>query len=133
MLTLRPVDLQQEEARAALHSQGRRTDVAHNAPSLQSGVRVRFFALTFIGMLCATVISFVWEVRSLKQHSSNYGYDEVLGTESSSLSSANFLSNCSDDSLAIAGASKDGLDTLRASAIATHAAASPTASFTSRE
>ena len=133
MLTLRPIDLQQEQASAPLHSQGRRTDVAHGARSLQSGVRVRSFALALIGLLCATVISFVSEIRSLKQHSSNYGYDEVLGTESSSLSSANFLSNCSDDSRATARASKDGLDGLGVSAITAHAAASPTANFTSRE
>jgi hypothetical protein len=133
MLTLRPTDLQQEEAPAPLHRQGRRTDLPLDAPSLQSGVRVRSFALAFIGVLCATVISFVSEIRSLKQHSSNYGYDEALGTESSSLSSANFLSNCSDDSRATARASKDGLDGLGVSAIAAHAAASPTANFTSRE
>jgi hypothetical protein len=127
MLTLRPIELQQQEARAPLHSQ------AHNAPSLQSGVRVRAVALAFIGMLCATVISFVSEIRSLKQHSSNYGYDEALGTESSSLSGANFLSNCSNDSRATVRASKDGLDGLGVSAIAAHPVGSPTASFTSRE
>jgi hypothetical protein len=133
MLTLRPIDLQQEQASAPLHSQGRRTDVAHNAQSLQSAVRVRSVVLAFIGMLCATVISFVSEIRSLKQHSSSYGYDEALGTESSSLSGANFLSNCFDDSRTTSRASKDGLDGLGVSAIAAHAAASPTASFTSRE
>ena len=133
MLTLRPIDLRREEARAPLHSQGRRTDVAHGARSLQSGVRVRSFALALIGLLCATVISFVSEIRSLKQHSSNYGYDEAFGTESSSVPSANFLSNCSDDSRATARASKDGLDGLGVSAITAHAAASPTANFTSRE
>ena len=128
MLTLRPTDLQHEEAPAPLQRQGCRTDLPLDAPSLQSGVRV-----AFIGMLCATVISFLSEIRSLKQHSSDYGYDEALGTESSSLSSANFLSNCSDASRATARASKDGLDGLGVSAIAAHAAASPTASFTSRE
>jgi hypothetical protein len=133
MLTLQPTDLQQEEGPASLHSQGRRADLAHDAPSLQSSVRVRSFALAFMGMLCATVISFVSEIRSLKHHSSNYGYDEALGTESSSLSRANFLSHCSDDSRAAARASKDGLDGLGVSAIAADAAASPTASFTSRE
>jgi hypothetical protein len=133
MLTLRPTYLQQEEAPAPLHRQGRQTDLPLDGPSLQSGVRVRSFALAFVGVLCATVISFVSEIRSLKQHSSNYGYDEALGTESSSVPSANFLSNCSDDSRATARAPKDGLDGLGVSAIAAHAAASPTANFTSRE
>jgi hypothetical protein len=63
-------------------------------------------------MLCATVIELVSEIRSLKPHSPDYGYDEALGTETSFLSSANFLSNCSDDGPATAGASKDGLDSL---------------------
>jgi hypothetical protein len=110
--------LQQEEAPAPLHRQGRPPHLPLDAPSLQAGVRVSSFALAFVGMLCATVIAFVSEVRSLKQHSPNYGYDEALGTETSSLSSANFLSNCSDDSRATARASKDGWDGLGVSAIA---------------
>jgi hypothetical protein len=133
MLTLRPTDLQKEEAPAPLHRQGRPPDLPLDAPSLQSDVRVRSFALAFVGMLCATVIAFVSEIGSLRQHSPNYGYDEALGTDTYSLSRANFLSNCSDDSRATARASKNGLDGLGVSTIAAHAAASPTASFTSRE
>jgi hypothetical protein len=133
MLTPRPTDFQQEEGPPLLRRQGRPTDLPLGAPSLQSGAWVRSFALAFIGMLCVTVISFVSEIRSLKQHSSDYGYDEALGTESSSLSNANFLSNCSDDSRATARASKGGLDGLGVSPIAAHAAASSTASFTPTE
>jgi hypothetical protein len=81
-------------------------------------------------------IGFVWEIRPLKLDSPEYGYDEALGTETSSLPSANFLTNCADNcadhSPAIARASKDGVDRLAASAIV-HAAASPTAGFTPTE
>ena len=133
MFTLRPTDLQQEEAPAPLHREGRRTNLPLDAPSLQLDPRVRSFALAFVGMLCATVIAFVSEIRSLKQHSPNYGYDEALGTETSPLSTANLLSNCSDGSRASARASKDRLVGLGVSAIAAHATASPTVSFTSRE
>jgi hypothetical protein len=89
--------------------------------------RVRSFALAFVGLLCAMVIGFVSEIRPLEPDSPDYGYDEALETETSSLSSANFLSNCSDDGPTIAGASKDGLDRLGVSVIVAHAAASPTA------
>jgi len=125
--------LQQEEASARLHRQERQADVPLAAPSVQSDARVRSFALAFVGLLCATVIGFVSEIRPLKPDSPDYGYDEALGTVASSLSSANFLSNCADDSPAIARASKDGLDKLRVSAIAARAAASSTASFTPTE
>jgi hypothetical protein len=119
--------LQQDEAPARLHRQERPTDVPPDAPSNRSDVRVRPFALAFVGLLRATVIGFVSEIRPLEPDSPDNGYDEALGTETSSMSSANFLSNCSDDGPTIAGASKDGLDRLGVSAIAAHAAASPTA------
>jgi hypothetical protein len=125
--------LQQEEAPGRLHRQGRPTDVAPNAAPIRSDVWVRLFAFAFVGLLCAAVIGFVSEIRPLKPDKPDYGYDEALGTETSSLSSANFVSNCSGDSPATAGASKDGLDGRGVSAIAAHAAESPTANFTSRE
>jgi hypothetical protein len=118
--------LQQEDAPARLHRHGRLEDVPLAGPSNQSDVYVRSFALAFVGLLCATVVGFVLEIRPLKPDSPDYGYDEAFGTVTSSLPSANVLSNCSDDSLAIAGASKDSSDTLRASAIAAGAATSPT-------
>jgi hypothetical protein len=102
-------------------------------PSNQSDVYLRLFALALIGLLCATVIGFVSEIRPLKPDSPDYGYDEAFGTVTSSLPSANVMSNCSADSLAMAGASKDGLDTLTAGAIAANAATSPTVSFTPTE
>jgi hypothetical protein len=108
-------------------------DVAPDAASIRSDVWVRSFAFAFVGSLCATVIGFVSEIRPLKPDSPDYGYDEALGTETPSLSSANFMSNCSGDSPATAGASKDVLDGLGVSAIAAYAAESPTANFTSRE
>jgi hypothetical protein len=86
----------------------------------------------FVGMLCAAVIGFVSEIRPLKAHS-----PDLATTKRSELRTlpcpARTSSNCSDDSPATAGVSKDGLDRLRVSAIAAHAAASPTASITSRE
>jgi hypothetical protein len=117
---------QQEEAPVRRHRQERPTGRSPDAPSTRSDVRVRSFALAFVGLLCATVIGFVSEIRPLKPDSADYGYDEALGTETSTLSSANLLSNCSDDSPTIAGASKDGLDRLGVSAISAHATASPT-------
>ena len=92
-----------------------------------SEIRLRSFALAFVGMLCATVIGFVSEIRPLNPNSPNYGYDKALETQTSSLSSASFLSNCDDDGAAIAGASKDGLDRLGVSAIVAHVAPSSTA------
>jgi hypothetical protein len=88
---------------AQFHRQERPTDVPLNAPPIRSDVRFRSFALAFVGMLCATVIRFVSEIRPLKPDSPDYGYDEALGTETSSVSNANFLSKCSDDSLATTG------------------------------
>jgi hypothetical protein len=124
--------LQQEEPSARRDS----PDLLLDAPSIQSDIRVRSFALAFVGFLCAMFIGFVWEIRPLKLDSPEYGYDEALGTETSSLPGANFLTNCidncADHSLAIARASKDGVDRLAASAIV-HAAASLTAGFTPTE
>ena len=91
------------------------------------------FALAFVGMLCATVIGFVSEIRPLKPASPDYGYDEALGTETSFLSPAKLLPNCSDASRDTAEASKSGSDRLGITAITAHAAALPTANVTSRE
>jgi hypothetical protein len=109
---------QQEEAPVRRHRQERPTGGSPDAPSTRSDVGVRSFALAFVGLLCATVIGFVSEIRPLNPDSPDYGYDEALGTETSSRSSATFVSNCSCDSAASAGASKDGLDALGTSAIA---------------
>ena len=92
-------------------------------------IRLRSFVLAFVGMLCATVIGFVSEIRPLSPDSPDYGYEEAPATEISSLSSATLLSNCSNDSPATAGTFKDRSDRLGVSAIASPAAVSPTASF----
>lgn len=113
--------LQQNDARALL--------LRHAQPD----ARIKSFALAFVGLLCAMVIGFASEIRPLKPDSPDYGYDEALGIETSSPSSANPLSNCSSDSPATAGASEDGLDARGVSAIAARAAASPIANFTSKE
>ena len=84
-------------------------------------------------LLCATVIGFVSEIRPLKSDSPDYGYDEALGTETSFLTRARLQSNCSGASQGTAEAFSGGSDRLRISAMAVHAAASPTASVTSRE
>jgi hypothetical protein len=98
-----------------------------------SEIRLWPFALGVLGSLCAMAIGFVSEVRPLRPDSPEYGYDDSLGTETSSLSSTNLLSNCSNGSRATVGASKDGLDKLGVGVIAARAAAPPTASFTSSE
>ena len=105
----------------------RNMDRLSRTTSDTSEIRLRSFALAFVGMLCATVIGFVSEIRPLNPNSPDYGYDKALGTQTSSLSSASFLSNCDDDGAAIAGASTDGLDRLGVSAIVAHVAASSTA------
>ena len=94
-----------------------------------SEIRLGSFVLAFVGMLCATVIGFVSEIRPLSPDSPDYGYEEAPATEISSLSSATLLSNCSDDRLATARTFKDRSDSLGVSAIASPAAASPPSSF----
>jgi hypothetical protein len=66
--------------------------------------------LAFVGMLCATLIGFVSEIRPLDQNSPDHGYDEALGTQTSSLSSANFPRNSPDDGAAIVRGAKGGPD-----------------------
>jgi len=122
--------LQQEEAPAPRHWQERPTDVSLDAPSNRSEVRVRLFAFAFVALLCAMVVGFASEIRPLRLDSPDHGYDEALGTQTSSQSNANFLSNCSDAAPATAARrSNDGLDKLGVGAIAAHAAASATANF----
>jgi hypothetical protein len=98
-----------------------------------SEIRLRSFVLAFVGMLCATVIGFVSEIRPLSPNSPDYGYEEARATEISSLSSATLLTNCSDYSPSTAETFKNRSDRLGVSAIAAPAAALPTANFTSRE
>jgi hypothetical protein len=88
-----------------------------------SDVRLRSFALSFLGLLCAMAIGFVSEIRPLRPDSPDYGYDESLGTETSSLSSANLPANGSDGSRAtVGGRSKDSLDRLEVGLVALRAA-----------
>ena len=51
-----------------------------------SGSPVGLFVLGFLGLLCAMAIGFLSEFHLLKQNSSDYGYDEALGTQTSSQS-----------------------------------------------
>jgi hypothetical protein len=81
--------------------------------------RVRSFAFGFFGLLCATAVGFVSELRPPASNSVDYGYDEQLGAQTPSLSGAKLVSNCSDTGAAIAeAAAMDTLDELRAGAIA---------------
>jgi hypothetical protein len=80
--------------------------------------RVGSFALGFFGLLCAMAVGFVSEIRPPASNSTDYGYDEQLGAETSSPSGAKLVSNCSDKGAAIVGAAAmDSLDELRADAI----------------
>ena len=97
-----------------------------------SEIPARSFMLGFAGLLFVMVVGFVSATRASISTSADYGYDEALGTQASSLSSASFLSNCSDDGPTIAGASKDGSEKLEASAIVAHAAGSSTANLRGR-
>ncbi len=67
------------------------------------------------------MIGFVSEIRPLEADSPDYGYDEALGTQSASMSSASAPS-CSDDCPVAVGMSEDGSNRLGASAIAADAA-----------
>jgi hypothetical protein len=92
----------------------------------------RSFMLGFTGLLFLTVVGFVSATQALTSTSADYGYDEALGTQSSSLSGLNFSSNCSDNDTTIAGVSKDGSEKLEASAIAAPGAGSSAANLRAR-
>ena len=99
-----PVEkLDKHEALTRLHRPERPTKLPSDTSSNQSDVRIRSFVLAFVGMLCATFIGFVSEIRPLSPNSPDHGYDEALGARTSSLSSANFPMNSSDDDAAIVG------------------------------
>lgn len=125
--------LQKEETPAPLHRQKARTDVPLDPPWVRADVRVKSFALAFVGMLCAMVIGFMSEIRPLKSDSPDYGYDEALGTETSFLSRERLQSNCSGASQGTAEASNGGSDRPGIGAMPAHAAALPSVSVTSRE
>jgi hypothetical protein len=130
VFTLRPTGI------VAIEKQPKRSDASDilvGVPSVQPDIWIRWLALAFVGLLGVMVIGFVSEIRPLKLNSPDYGYDEAVEAEASPLSRVNSLSNCSDDGPATAGASEGGFDRRGPSAIAGHAAVSPTASFASRE
>ncbi len=51
----------------------------------RSEFRIESFVLAFVGMLCATVLGFLSEMRPLDPNSADRGYDESLGSQSSSI------------------------------------------------
>jgi len=59
-----------------------------------SEIRLRLFALGFLGLLCAMMIGFVSASRALGPNSVDYGYDQRLGAQSLSQSGAERVSNC---------------------------------------
>ena len=81
-------------------------------------IRVWPFAFGFVGLLCAMAIEFVSASRLPVPNSVDYGYDEQLGAQTTSLSGAKLVANCSDKAAGIVGAAAmDSLDELRAGAI----------------
>ena len=92
----------------------------------------RSFMLGFTGLLFVTVIGFLSATQALTSTSADYGYDESLGTQSFSLSSLKFSSNCSEYHPMIASESKDGSEKLEASAIAAPGAGSSAANLRAR-
>jgi hypothetical protein len=122
VLTLRPTHI------VAIEKRPKSPDapvILARVASILSDAPTRSFGLAFAGLLCATVIGLASEIRPLKPDSPDYGYDEALGAETSSLSGASFLS-CSVDGPATAGASVGGFDRRGARAIGAQASASPT-------
>ena len=97
-----------------------------------SEIPARSFVLGFAGLLFVTVAGFVCALKTSISTSADYGYDEALGTQTSSLSSAGFLANCSDDGPTIADASKDGSEKPWANAFVTDGAGSSTANVHAR-
>ena len=55
-----------------------------------SEIPARSFMLGFAGLLFVTVAGFVCALKTSISTSADYGYDEALGTQTSSLSSAVF-------------------------------------------
>ncbi len=119
----------QDEAPAPLNRQESVAKLPSDTPSNRSGVRVRSFMLAFVGMLCATFIGFVSEIRPLNPYSPDHGYDEALGTQTFSLSSANFSANGSDEGTATFGGAKGGRERLGVRATVGCVDASSTANF----
>lgn len=97
-----------------------------------SEFRARSFMLGFAGLLFLTVIGFMSATQALISSSADYGYDEALGAQTSSLSSLGFSSNCSENRLSIAGVTKDGSEKFEANAIVAPSARSSAANLHAR-
>jgi hypothetical protein len=69
-------------------------DCLSGTTSDSSEYRVGSFALGFFGLLCAMAVGFVSVLGPPVSNSADYGYDEVLGAQTPSLSSARAVSNC---------------------------------------
>ncbi len=102
----------QDGALVRFRRQERPAKLPSEPSSDRSEVRIRSFVLAFVGMLCATFIGFVSEIRPLDPSSPDHGYDEALGTQTSSLSSANFPRNGSDEGAEIFAGAKGGKERL---------------------
>jgi len=74
----------------------------------RSDVRIGWFVLTSIGMLCAAFLGFVSEIRPPDPNSPDRGYDEALGNQTLSVSSASFPRDGCDEGAPIFGAAKGG-------------------------
>ena len=70
--------------------EGVRSDTSSRADGFShaadpSEFRIQSFVLAFVGMLCATVLGFVSEMRPLDPNSADHGYDESLGSQTFSI------------------------------------------------
>ena len=86
------------------------------------------FVLAFVGMLCATFIGFVSEMRPLTPDLPNRGYDEALGTQTYSVPSVTIPAKGSDGG-AIAGRLRRGPKTAATEAAVACVAVSATANL----
>jgi hypothetical protein len=71
-----------------------------------SNARMRSFVLGSVGMLCATFIGFVSEIRPPGPGTPDRGYDATLETQSRSPAHASFSMSGVDDGPALLGASE---------------------------
>ena len=98
----------------------------------ESTKTVGSFVIAFVGMLCATFIGFVSEMRPLTPDLPDRGYDEALVTQAYSVPSLTIPAKGSDGGASIAGGMRCGPTTPAIEAAVACVAASATANLQSR-
>jgi hypothetical protein len=104
------------------------TQLASRVQKRQDSAKpVESFVLVFVGMLCATFIGFVSEMRPLTSDLPDRGYDEALGTQTNSV--PGIPAKGSDRGASLAGELRCGPTTPAIEAAVVCVSASATASL----